>query len=95
MSTITKVETAEFQQVQGIISLHRSHALQTVNNENLLAAWEIGAFVSARLMQSIIQPLAGQFPRFLELTTLTNHYTKDNLFPRKYYSAHWKSLHNF
>jgi len=38
--------------VQGIISLHRSRALQAVNNENLLAAWEIGAFVSARLKNS-------------------------------------------
>ena len=44
--------TNEFQQVQGIISLHRSQALQIVNNENLLAAWEVGAFVSARLKNS-------------------------------------------
>ena len=49
MSNLHSIETTEFQQVQGIISLHRSKALQTVNNENLLAAWEIGAFVSARL----------------------------------------------
>ena len=49
MSNIDRVEATEFQQVQGIISLHRSQALQTVNNENLLAAWEIGAFVSDRL----------------------------------------------
>ena len=49
MSSINSIKTTEFQQVQGIISLHRSRALQTVNNENLLAAWEIGAFVSDRL----------------------------------------------
>ena len=42
MSIIDRVITTEFQQVQGIISLHRSQALQTVNNENLLAAWEVG-----------------------------------------------------
>ena len=48
MNNITK----EFQQVQGIINLHRSRALQTVNNENLLTAWQIGAFVSARLKNS-------------------------------------------
>lgn len=36
MSSIDGIETTEFQQVQGIISLHRSKALQTVNNENLL-----------------------------------------------------------
>ncbi|GHV67378.1 hypothetical protein FACS1894199_12750 [Bacteroidia bacterium] len=39
----------EFQQVHGIISLRRNRALQTVNNENLLVAWEVGTFVSARL----------------------------------------------
>ena len=42
----------EFQQVQDIIDLHRSRALQTVNNENLLTAWQIGAFVSTRLKNS-------------------------------------------
>ncbi|MDR0940649.1 MAG: DUF1016 N-terminal domain-containing protein [Bacteroidales bacterium] len=41
--------TPEFQQVQGIITLHRIKALQVVNNENLLTAWEVGAFVSNRL----------------------------------------------
>ena len=50
--SVNSIETTEFQQVQGIISLHRSKALQTVNNENLLAAWEIGSFVSARLKNS-------------------------------------------
>ncbi|MDR1023896.1 MAG: PDDEXK nuclease domain-containing protein [Prevotellaceae bacterium] len=48
----TNLATQEFQQVHGIISLHRSRALQTVNNENLLTAWEVGAFVSARLKNS-------------------------------------------
>jgi len=52
MSNINNITTTEFQQVQGIISLHRSKALQTVNNENLLTAWEVGAFVSARLENS-------------------------------------------
>lgn len=52
MSKLDNIETTEFQQVQGIISLHRSKALQTVNNENLLMAWEVGAFVSARLKKS-------------------------------------------
>ena len=46
------IPTKEFQQVQGIILARRSHALQTVNNENLLAAWEVGAFVSERLRNS-------------------------------------------
>lgn len=52
MSKSDKIETTEFQQVQGIISLHRSKALQTVNSENLLMAWEVGAFVSTRLKNS-------------------------------------------
>ncbi len=43
----------EFEQVQGIINLHRSRALQTVNNENLLTAWEVGAYVSARLKTTV------------------------------------------
>ena len=33
-------------------TLHRSRALQTVNNENLLTAWKVGAFVSVRLKNS-------------------------------------------
>jgi len=52
MNKTTKIATQEFQQVQGIITLHRSQALWAVNNENLLAAWEVGAFVSARLRNS-------------------------------------------
>jgi hypothetical protein len=52
MSNINSKVTTEFQQVQGIISLRRSKALQTVNNENLFTAWEVGAFVSARLKNS-------------------------------------------
>jgi len=46
------IATKEFQQVHGIISMRRSQALQTVNNENLLTAWEVGAFVSERLKNS-------------------------------------------
>ena len=42
----------EFAQVHDIITLRRSRALQAVNNENLLTAWEIGAFVSAKLKSS-------------------------------------------
>jgi len=52
MDNTNGIATKEFQHVQGIISLHRSNALQTVNNENLLAAWEVGAFVSTRLKNS-------------------------------------------
>jgi predicted nuclease of restriction endonuclease-like (RecB) superfamily len=48
----SNIAIQEFQQVHGIISLHRSRALQTVNKENLLTAWEVGAYVSARLKNS-------------------------------------------
>jgi predicted nuclease of restriction endonuclease-like (RecB) superfamily len=49
MNDINNIATQEFQQVHGIISLHRTRALHTVNNESLLTAWEIGAYVSDRL----------------------------------------------
>jgi predicted nuclease of restriction endonuclease-like (RecB) superfamily len=52
MDNTNSIATQEFQQVHGIISLHRSRALQTVNNENLLTAWEVGAYVSERLKKS-------------------------------------------
>ena len=52
MDNTNSIASTEFQQVQGIISLRRSRALQAVNNENLLTAWEVGAFVSARLKNS-------------------------------------------
>jgi predicted nuclease of restriction endonuclease-like (RecB) superfamily len=44
-----KLAIQEFQQVHELISLRRSRALQAVNNENLQSAWEVGAYVSARL----------------------------------------------
>ena len=50
---MNSIATQEFRQVQGIIALRRSQALQAVNNENLLTAWEAGAFVSARLKNSV------------------------------------------
>ncbi len=52
MEELNKSISQEFQQVHGIISLHRSRALQTVNRENLLTAWEIGAYVSYRIRNS-------------------------------------------
>ena len=53
MSNENTIASQEFQQIQGIINLHRYRALQTVNNENLLVAWEVGAFVSARLKNAV------------------------------------------
>jgi len=44
MDNINGTATKEFQEVRRIISLRRSRALQTVNNENLLAAWEVRGF---------------------------------------------------
>ncbi|KAA6326658.1 Endonuclease NucS [termite gut metagenome] len=53
MNNTNSIAIQEFQQVHSIISLHRTRALQTVNNENLLTAWEVGAYVSARLKNSV------------------------------------------
>ncbi|KAA6308711.1 Endonuclease NucS [termite gut metagenome] len=52
MNNTNSIATQEFQQVHSIISLHRTRALQIVNNENLLTAWEVGAYVSVRLKNS-------------------------------------------
>jgi predicted nuclease of restriction endonuclease-like (RecB) superfamily len=52
MEDDTTIAKQEFAQVHDIITLRRSRALQAVNNENLLAAWEVGAFVSERLKHS-------------------------------------------
>ena len=53
MDNTDSLATKEFQQVREIISLRSSQALKTVNNKNLLAAWEVGAFVSVRLKNSV------------------------------------------
>ncbi|MCL2682342.1 MAG: DUF1016 N-terminal domain-containing protein [Bacteroidales bacterium] len=52
MKTTDTVAIQEFQHIHEIISFRRSRALQTVNHENLLSAWEVGAFVSERLKNS-------------------------------------------
>ena len=49
MNEVKTIALSEFEQVYGIISLYRSRALQAVNNDNLLSAWEVGAFVSNKL----------------------------------------------
>jgi len=51
-NTANDIAVQEFQQVHSIISQHRLRALQTVNSENLLTAWNVGAFVSERLKNS-------------------------------------------
>ena len=51
-NTTNDIAVQEFQQVHSIISQHRLRALQTVNSENLLTAWNVGAFVSERLKNS-------------------------------------------
>lgn len=42
------IET-HFEQVHAIIHLHRSRALQVVNNESLLICWNVGQYVSQKL----------------------------------------------
>lgn len=41
-----------FEQVHSIIHLHRSRALQVVNNESLLICWNVGQYVSEKLKTS-------------------------------------------
>ncbi|MBQ4437684.1 DUF1016 family protein [bacterium] len=41
-----------FNQVYTIIELHRSRALQEVNNNSLFIAWNVGAYVSAKIKSS-------------------------------------------
>jgi predicted nuclease of restriction endonuclease-like (RecB) superfamily len=67
MNNTNSIATQEFQQVHGIISLHRTRALQAVNNENLQTA-------PAQIEFQIVPSVTAQFPNFLNLTTLTNHF---------------------
>lgn len=53
ITKINTVDAQEFEQVHDLIALHRSRALQAVNNESLMTAWEVGAFVSGRLKNAI------------------------------------------
>ncbi len=39
----------QFEEVRNIILLHRTKALQNVNEESLLMSWEVGKFVSKHL----------------------------------------------
>lgn len=41
-----------FEQVHSIINLHRSRALQVVNNESLFICWTVGQYVSEKLKTS-------------------------------------------
>jgi predicted nuclease of restriction endonuclease-like (RecB) superfamily len=45
----SNTDDIEFKEVLAIIMLRRTRASQVVNNEVLLSAWEVGAFVSERL----------------------------------------------
>lgn len=50
-NTTNPIET-HFEQVHSIIHLHRSRALQVVNNESLLICWNVGQYVSEKLKTS-------------------------------------------
>ncbi len=50
-NTTSPIET-HFEQVHSIIHLHRSRALQVVNNESLLICWNVGQYVSEKLKTS-------------------------------------------
>lgn len=42
----------QFAEVHNIIELHRSRALQAINNETLFISWQVGAFISDKLKKS-------------------------------------------
>lgn len=46
---ILTIEEQQFQEVLGIIQLHRQAAAKAVNEEALLIYWHVGAYVSAKL----------------------------------------------
>ncbi len=43
---------SRFEHIRGIINLHRSRALKTVNDESLLICWNVGQYVSTKLQSS-------------------------------------------
>lgn len=47
-----KIVENHFEQVHSIIHLHRSRALQVVNNESLFTCWSVGQYVSEKLKSS-------------------------------------------
>ncbi len=52
MEEINKPIENDFEQVHSIIHLHRSRALQVVNNESLFICWNVGQYVSHKIMSS-------------------------------------------
>lgn len=44
-----EIVTQDFSQVASIINLHRMRALQEVNNNSLLIAWNVGGYISQKL----------------------------------------------
>jgi len=47
--TTNTLEVNHFEQIHSIIQLHRSRALQVVNNESLYICWSVGQYVSEKL----------------------------------------------
>ena len=43
------VQERQFAEVVDIIAQHRSHASRIVNEDTLLTAWQVGAYVSGKL----------------------------------------------
>ena len=49
---INEIIKQDFNQVYSIIELHRTRALQEINNNSLFTAWTVGAYVSAKIKSS-------------------------------------------
>ncbi|MBR5434252.1 MAG: hypothetical protein IK117_07435 [Bacteroidales bacterium] len=49
MSNTPKIIEQQFEEIRNLIILHRTRALQNVNEESLTMSWQIGQIVSYRL----------------------------------------------
>ena len=52
MSNEIKIIEQQFEEIRNVILLHRSRALQNVNEESLLTSWQVGQIVSHRLQNN-------------------------------------------
>ena len=82
-SELQTYNPGDFAQVMQIIEQHRSQAVQAVNHESLLTAWEVGAFVSDRIKNAqwgakVVQQLA----EYIHKGFLFSHLCPHNAVPR-------------
>ena len=62
--------TQDFGSIFSIINLYRQRALQEVNNDSLLIAWNVGAFVSQKIIE-FVQTQSERIPEEVMQRSLT------------------------